>query len=61
MIATDIGTIKNSFSTFLVTDSPTPTHKSYGSETTFVEHLKTSQFRCSNRLSLSHTTKQPTL
>ncbi|KER22815.1 hypothetical protein T265_09153 [Opisthorchis viverrini] len=37
----------------LVTDSPTPTHTSYGSETTIVEHLKTSQFRCSNRPSLT--------
>ncbi|KAG5446908.1 hypothetical protein CSKR_113973 [Clonorchis sinensis] len=33
----------------LVTDTPAPTHTSYGSETTIVEHLKTSQFRCSNR------------
>ncbi|KER19777.1 hypothetical protein T265_11528 [Opisthorchis viverrini] len=30
-------------------DSPTPTHTSYGSETTIVEQLKTFQFRRSNR------------
>ncbi|KAG5446787.1 hypothetical protein CSKR_105542 [Clonorchis sinensis] len=37
----------------LVTDWPIPTHTSYGSETTIVEHLKTSQFRYSNRPSLT--------
>ncbi|KER28845.1 hypothetical protein T265_04387 [Opisthorchis viverrini] len=36
-----------------VTDSPTPIHTAYGPETTIVEHLKTSQFRCSNRPSLT--------
>ncbi|KER33305.1 hypothetical protein T265_00804 [Opisthorchis viverrini] len=42
-------TTENTLSNCLVTDSPTPTHTSYGSETVIVEHLKTSQFRCSNR------------
>ncbi|KER31163.1 hypothetical protein T265_02492 [Opisthorchis viverrini] len=42
-------TTENTLSNCLVTDSPTPTHASYGSETTIVEHLKTSQVRCSNR------------
>ncbi|KAG5442668.1 hypothetical protein CSKR_111904 [Clonorchis sinensis] len=42
-------TTENSLSNCLVTDMPTPTHTSYGSQTTIVEHLKTSQFRCSNR------------
>ncbi|KAG5442718.1 hypothetical protein CSKR_108025 [Clonorchis sinensis] len=46
-------TTQNSLSNCLVTDSPTPSHTSYGSETTIVEHLKTSQFRCSNRPSLT--------
>ncbi|KER21698.1 hypothetical protein T265_10042 [Opisthorchis viverrini] len=46
-------TNKNTLSNRLITDSPTPTHTSYGSETTIVEHLKTSQFRCSNRPSLT--------
>ncbi|KAG5450969.1 hypothetical protein CSKR_105278 [Clonorchis sinensis] len=36
-----------------IKDSPTPTHTSFGSHTTIVEHLKTSQFRCSNRPSLT--------
>ncbi|KAG5449309.1 hypothetical protein CSKR_100605 [Clonorchis sinensis] len=54
-------TTQNSLSNCLVTDSPTPSHTSYGSETTIVEHLKTSQFRCSNRPSLSHTTAAWTL
>ncbi|KAG5452497.1 hypothetical protein CSKR_103297 [Clonorchis sinensis] len=40
-----------------MTDSPTPTHTSYGSETTIVEHLRTPQFRCSNRPSLTTTQK----
>ncbi|KER27406.1 hypothetical protein T265_05512 [Opisthorchis viverrini] len=34
-------TTENSLSNCLVTDSPTLTHTSYGSETTIVEHLKT--------------------
>ncbi|KAG5454569.1 hypothetical protein CSKR_105469 [Clonorchis sinensis] len=46
-------TTQNSLSNCLVTDSLTPSHTSYGSETTIVEHLKTSQFRCSNRPSLT--------
>ncbi|KAG5445042.1 hypothetical protein CSKR_105058 [Clonorchis sinensis] len=46
-------TTENSPSNCLVTDTPTPTHTSYGSETTIVEHLKTSQFPCSNGSSLT--------
>ncbi|KAG5443950.1 hypothetical protein CSKR_113806 [Clonorchis sinensis] len=46
-------TTGNSLSNCLLTDTPTPTHTSYGSETTIVEHLKASQFRRSNRLSLT--------
>ncbi|KAG5445492.1 hypothetical protein CSKR_100980 [Clonorchis sinensis] len=48
-------TTENPLSNCLVTDSPTPTHTSSGSETKVVEHLKTSQFRCSNRPSLTAT------
>ncbi|KER26358.1 hypothetical protein T265_06403 [Opisthorchis viverrini] len=40
-------TTENSLSNCLVTDTPIPAHTSYGSEITIVEHLKTSQFRCS--------------
>ncbi|KER27079.1 hypothetical protein T265_13858, partial [Opisthorchis viverrini] len=58
-------TTENALSSCFVTDSThiplIPTHTSYGSETTIVEHLKTSQFRCSNRPSLTPTTKQPLL
>ncbi|KAG5451073.1 hypothetical protein CSKR_105579, partial [Clonorchis sinensis] len=42
-------TTENSLSNSLLMDTPTPTHTRYGSETTIVEHLRTSQFRCSNR------------
>ncbi|KAG5444816.1 hypothetical protein CSKR_108396 [Clonorchis sinensis] len=64
-------TTQNSLSNCLVTDSWTPSHTSYGSETTIVERLKTSKFRCSNRPSLTaiqqnsphcsliHTTRNP--
>ncbi|KER27615.1 hypothetical protein T265_05339 [Opisthorchis viverrini] len=48
-------TTKNTLSNCLVMDSRTPTHTSYGSETTIVDHVKTSQFRCSNRSSLTTT------
>ncbi|KAG5448922.1 hypothetical protein CSKR_103458 [Clonorchis sinensis] len=50
-------TTKNPPTNCLITDLPTPTYTSSGPETTIVEHLKTSQFRCC----LSHTTKQPAL
>ncbi|GAA53440.1 hypothetical protein CLF_110238 [Clonorchis sinensis] len=52
-------TTENSLSNRFNTDSPTPSHVSYGSETTVVEHLKASQFRYLNTPSLSHTTIQP--
>ncbi|KER26532.1 hypothetical protein T265_06250 [Opisthorchis viverrini] len=56
-------TTGNALSNHLVTDTPTPTHTSYGSEGTIVEHLETFQFRCLNRSSLTviHTTQQPSL
>ncbi|KAG5452611.1 hypothetical protein CSKR_100448 [Clonorchis sinensis] len=43
-------TTENWLSNCLVTDSPTQTHTSYGSETTIVEHLKTSQRKLFTRL-----------
>ncbi|KAG5444743.1 hypothetical protein CSKR_113851 [Clonorchis sinensis] len=46
-------TTQNSLPNCLVTDSPTPTYTSYGPEMAIVEHLKTSQFRCSNLPSLT--------
>ncbi|KAG5453011.1 hypothetical protein CSKR_109430 [Clonorchis sinensis] len=46
-------TTENSLPNYSVTYSPTPTHTSYGSETTIVQHLKTSRFNCSNRPSLT--------
>ncbi|KER29609.1 hypothetical protein T265_03808 [Opisthorchis viverrini] len=44
-----VAALGRALSNCLITDSPKPTHTSYGSETTFVKHLKTSQFLCSNR------------
>ncbi|KAG5454945.1 hypothetical protein CSKR_105882 [Clonorchis sinensis] len=46
-------TTENSLSSCLVTDTSTPNHTSYGYETAVVEHLKTPQFRYSNRLKTS--------
>ncbi|KER29677.1 hypothetical protein T265_03778 [Opisthorchis viverrini] len=44
---------ENSLSKCLVRNSLTPSHTSYGPETEIVEHMKMSQFRCSNRSSLT--------
>ncbi|KAG5443884.1 hypothetical protein CSKR_100868 [Clonorchis sinensis] len=46
-------TTEYSLSNCLITDTSTPTHTSYGCSAKIVEHLKTSQFRCSNRPSLT--------
>ncbi|KAG5445404.1 hypothetical protein CSKR_104668 [Clonorchis sinensis] len=46
-------TTEKPLSNCLFTGTSTPTHTSYGSETMIVEHLKTSQFHCWNRPSLT--------